>query len=34
VGFDAPAIAVVGNVVNLHGILAQSRPQSRVEVSG
>jgi uroporphyrin-III C-methyltransferase len=34
VGFDAPAIAVVGNVVNLHGLLAQSRPQSRVEVSG
>jgi uroporphyrin-III C-methyltransferase len=33
VGFDAPAIAVVGNVVNLHGLLAQSRPQVRVEVS-
>lgn len=28
VGFDAPAIAVVGNVVNLHRLLAQSRPQS------
>lgn len=25
-GFDAPAIAVVGNVVNLHGILAESCP--------
>jgi uroporphyrin-III C-methyltransferase len=34
VDFEAPAIAVVGNVVNLHGLLAQSRPQSRVEVSG
>jgi uroporphyrin-III C-methyltransferase len=33
VDFEAPAIAVVGNVVNLHGILAQSRPQSRVETS-
>jgi uroporphyrin-III C-methyltransferase len=25
-GFEAPAIAVIGNVVNLHGILADSRP--------
>lgn len=25
-GFEAPAIAVVGNVVNLHAILAESRP--------
>jgi uroporphyrin-III C-methyltransferase len=25
-GFEAPAIAVVGNVVNLHEILAESRP--------
>jgi uroporphyrin-III C-methyltransferase len=27
VGFEAPAIAIIGNVVNLHGILSQCRPQ-------
>jgi uroporphyrin-III C-methyltransferase len=26
-GFEAPAIAVIGNVVNLHSILAESRPR-------
>ena len=25
-GFSAPAIAVIGNVVNLHGILSGCRP--------
>ncbi len=27
-GFESPAIAVIGKVVNLHGLLAQSRPQA------
>jgi uroporphyrin-III C-methyltransferase len=28
VGFEAPAIAVIGNVVNLHGLLANGSPSS------
>ncbi|MCF4970552.1 uroporphyrin-III methyltransferase, partial [Nostoc sp. CMAA1605] len=28
-GFEAPAIAVIGSVVNLHSILSESRPRKR-----
>jgi uroporphyrin-III C-methyltransferase len=31
VGFAAPAIAVIGNVVNLHSILSGSRPVSQTQ---
>jgi uroporphyrin-III C-methyltransferase len=31
VGFAAPAIAVIGNVVNLHSILSVSRPVSQTQ---
>jgi uroporphyrin-III C-methyltransferase len=30
-GFAAPAIAVIGNVVNLHSILSESRPVSQTQ---
>jgi uroporphyrin-III C-methyltransferase len=30
-GFAAPAIAVIGNVVNLHSILSGSRPVSQTQ---